>query len=62
MHTLWSVNASRPSDDIKMMEKAGFTDIAVKHNIQDQVLHGIRHLAHGSTNDHFMITAVKPTF
>lgn len=62
MHTLWSVNASRPGDDIKMMEKAGFTDIAVKHNIQDQVLHGIRHLAHGSTNDHFMVTAVKPTF
>ena len=60
LQTLWSVNASRPADDIKMMEKAGFTDICVRHNIQDSVLHGIRHLAYGSTNDHFMITAVKP--
>lgn len=29
MYILWSVTASRPNDDIKMIEKAGFTDIAV---------------------------------
>ncbi|WP_400207278.1 class I SAM-dependent methyltransferase [Candidatus Methanomassiliicoccus intestinalis] len=57
---LWSAQASRPADDLKMLKAAGFTDIQVKHNIQEEVLHGIRYLAYGSTNDHFAVTAVKP--
>ncbi|MDY0224749.1 MAG: methyltransferase domain-containing protein [Candidatus Methanomethylophilaceae archaeon] len=62
MNDLWSAKAMRPSDDIKMMENAGFTNITVIHNIQDRVLHGIRHLAYGSTEDHFMIVAHKQPY
>ncbi|MDW5562052.1 MAG: class I SAM-dependent methyltransferase [Methanomassiliicoccus sp.] len=60
MDELWSTRASRPSTDVDMMRAAGFGDVRVIHNIQDRVLHGVRHLAYGSTNDHFMVMGVKP--
>jgi len=57
---LWSANASRPAADVEMMRKAGFGNVQVIHDIQERVLHGVRYLAYGSTNDHFMVTGVKP--
>jgi len=57
---VWSKYANRPEEDLLMLEGAGFEDMRVIHNIQDQTLHGLRHLAHGSTEDHFMIVARKP--
>ena len=57
---LWSFKASRPEDDLEMMRCAGFVNIKIRHDIQKEVLHGVRYIAHGSTNDHFMVTAVKP--
>lgn len=57
---LWSAHANRPADDIRMLEEAGFTDIRVIDNVQRKVLHGTRYLAHGLTNNHFTVTAVKP--
>ena len=57
---LWSAHADRPADDIRMLEEAGFTDIRVIDNVQRKVLHGTRYLAHGLTNNHFTVTAVKP--
>lgn len=57
---LWSACARRPADDIRMLEEAGFEDIRVIENIQRKVLHGTRYLAHGLTNNHFTVTAVKP--
>ena len=57
---LWSSRACRPADDIRMLEEAGFTDIRVIDNVQRKVLHGSRYLAHGLTNNHFTVTAVKP--
>lgn len=57
---LWSSHADRPRDDIRMLEAAGFKDIRVIDNVQKKVLHGSRYLAHGLTNNHFTITAVKP--
>lgn len=59
-YDLWSKTAKRPEDDIKMMGSAEFTDIKVIHNIQDRVLHGLRHTAYGSTEDHYMVIAKKP--
>ncbi len=58
---IWSKNASRPDDDIEMLRKIGFKDIKITHNIQNRVLHGIRHMAYGSTEDHFMVIAKKST-
>jgi ubiquinone/menaquinone biosynthesis C-methylase UbiE len=57
---VWSKYANRPEVDIIMLKEAGFEDVRVIHNIQDLTLHGVRHLAHGSTEDHFMIVARKP--
>lgn len=57
---LWSSSAVRPRDDIRMLEDAGFTDVRVIDNVQRKVLHGTRYLAHGFTNNHFTVTAVKP--
>ena len=57
---LWSSHADRPRDDIRMLEEAGVKDIRVIDNVQKKVLHGSRYLAHGLTNNHFTITAVKP--
>lgn len=57
---LWSAAADRPSDDLRMLASAGFGNVTVTHNVQRKVLHGIRYLAHGLTNDHFMVRAVKP--
>ena len=57
---LWSACAVRPRDDVRMLEEAGFKDIRVIHDVQRKVLHGSRYLAHGLTNDHFTVTAVKP--
>lgn len=57
--TLWSRTANRPSDDIGMLESAGFRDISVIHDVQKRVLHGARYYAYGFTNDHFTITARK---
>ncbi len=56
---LWSSTAVRPRDDITMLEAAGFRDIRVIDNVQKKVLHGTRYLAHGFTNNHFTVTAVK---
>lgn len=60
MDELWSVKADRPAADLEMMKRAGFEDVRVVHDIQDRVLRGIRHLAYGSTEDHFMVVGVKP--
>lgn len=57
---IWSAHACRPRDDLRMLEAAGFKDIRVIENVQKKVLHGSRYLAHGLTNNHFTITAVKP--
>lgn len=57
--TLWSRTASRPNDDISMLEQSGFRDIHVIHGVQKKVLHGIRYYAHGYTNDHFTVVARK---
>ena len=57
---LWSAHADRPADDIRMLEEAGFRDIRVIDNVQRKVLYGTRYLAHGLTNNHFTVTAVKP--
>ncbi len=57
---LWSSRASRPRDDVRMLEGAGFTDIRVIGDVQRKVLHGTRYLAHGLTNSHFTVTALKP--
>ena len=57
---LWSSGACRPSDDIRMLEDAGFQDIRVIDNVQRKVLHGSRYLAHGLTNNHFTVVATKP--
>ncbi len=57
---LWSADAERPHDDIRMLEEAGFEDIHVIHGVQKKVLHGRRYLAYGLTNDHFTIVARKP--
>ena len=43
-----------------MVREAGFTDIRIIDNVQRKVLHGSRYLAHGLTNNHFTVTAVKP--
>ncbi len=59
MESLWSFGADRPNDDIAMMERAGFRSISVRHGIQKKVLRGMRYLAYGLTNDHFMVTAEK---
>ena len=58
---LWSSDAVRPRDDIRMLEKAGFCEIRVIENVQRKVLHGSRYYAYGFTNNHFTITAVKPS-
>ena len=58
---LWSSDAVRPRDDIRMLEKAGFREIRVIENVQRKVLHGSRYYAYGFTNNHFTITAVKPS-
>lgn len=60
MDELWSVRAVRPEADMEMMRGAGFTDIRVIHDVQERVLHGVRYLAYGSTNDHFMVIGMKP--
>lgn len=57
---LWSSSASRPADDVRMLEEAGFKDIRVIHDVQRKVLHGVRYMAYGYTNNHFTVTAVKP--
>ncbi len=57
---LWSSCAVRPRDDVRMLEAAGFRDIRVIDDVQKKVLHGMRYLAHGLTNNHFTVTAVKP--
>lgn len=57
---LWSAGASRPRDDIRMLEDAGFKDIRIINDVQKKVLHGMRYYAHGYTNNHFTVTAVKP--
>lgn len=57
---LWSSSASRPADDVRMLDDAGFRDIQVIHNVQRKVLHGVRYMAYGYTNNHFTVTAVKP--
>ncbi len=57
---IWSKYADRPNDDTIMLEEIGFQDIRIIHDVQDLVLHGVRHLAYGSTEDHFMIIAKKP--
>lgn len=56
---LWSRTADRPSDDMRMLENAGFRDIHVIHGVQKKVLHGTRYYAYGFTNDHFTVTARK---
>lgn len=58
--SLWSSTAVRPRDDVRMLEDIGFRDIRVIDNVQRKVLHGTRYLAHGFTNNHFTVTAVKP--
>ncbi len=57
---VWSKYANRPEVDIIMLKEAGFENVRVIHNIQDLTLHGVRHLAHASTEDHFMVIARKP--
>ena len=59
MKNLWSYRAERPKEDLSMMRRAGFYNISVRHDIQKRVLHGMRYLAYGLTNDHFMVTAEK---
>ncbi len=58
---LWSAEAIRPRDDIRMLEDAGFEDIRVIENVQKKVLRGKRYLAYGFTNNHFTMTATKPS-
>ncbi|MDO5861494.1 MAG: methyltransferase domain-containing protein [Thermoplasmata archaeon] len=57
--TLWSRTASRPRDDLRMLEDAGFRDIRVIGDVQRKVLHGMRYYAYGLTNSHFTIAARK---
>ncbi len=57
---LWSSSAVRPRDDVRMLEAAGFEEIRIIDDVQRKVLHGTRYLAHGLTNNHFTVTAVKP--
>ena len=56
---LWSRDAHRPNDDLVMLKKAGFKDIAVINGVQKKVLYGMRYYAYGYTNNHFTITARK---
>ena len=56
---LWSASAKRPDDDVVMMDKAGFKNIRVIHDINKRVMPGIRYYANGFTADYFMVVAEK---
>jgi len=57
---LWSANAIRPRDDLKMLETAGFVNIVLKDNIAKRVMPGVRYYANALTHDYFMMVADKP--
>jgi ubiquinone/menaquinone biosynthesis C-methylase UbiE len=58
---LWSFDAHRPGDDLKLVSDAGFEDVHVRNGIEKSVLHGIKYWRYGFIYNYFMIIGNKRT-
>jgi len=56
---LWSFDAHRPGDDLRMVADAGFKEVSVRNGIEKSVLRGIKYWRYGFIYNYFMITAKK---
>ena len=60
MTGLWSNDADRPVEDLKMVEAAGFGQIRKIDKVDRKIFSGRRYIEYGYHKVHFMIIADKP--
>jgi hypothetical protein len=59
MAGLWSNDADRPVEDLRMVEAAGFSQIRKIDKVDRRIFSGKRYIEYGYHKVHFMIIADK---
>jgi ubiquinone/menaquinone biosynthesis C-methylase UbiE len=57
--SLWSTNASRPTADIEMIKKLGYSNVMVKEGLKKRTLRGLQYLKYGFWSDYFLVNITK---
>lgn len=59
LESLWSRDADRPAEDLRMMKAAGFSDVMAIRDVQKKVFKGKRYIEYGYLKNTFLISGVK---